>query len=63
LWGLQTSPSRYVITINPNIRADTFMIETATGRVLHLVTYTDLEGDPRVWEIMPRIDSDAEFTA
>ena len=52
-----------MITINPNIRADTFMIETATGRVLHLVTYTDLEGDPLVWEIMPRIDSDAEFTA
>lgn len=37
---------RYQIIINPNVRADTFMIDTATGRVWNL---QDLKDGEQIW--------------
>ena len=48
---------RFQIVFSPNARADTFMIDTQTGKVWQFVTYVDLEGDPHVWQSVPRLDS------
>lgn len=52
---------RYQIVMNPNVRADTFLLDTATGVVWTLVKYTDLKGQPQVWDVMIRLDSLKEF--
>jgi hypothetical protein len=40
-----------------------FMIDTQTGKVWELTRYTDVEGEPRVWVNMTRIDDSAQFFA
>lgn len=50
-------PGRYVIFSNPNVRADTFLVDTQTGKVWYPVTITDAEGRPTVWKYMERVDS------
>lgn len=53
--------SRFVIWSNPNVRADTFLLDTWTGRVWELLTYTDIEGKPRIWQYMVRVDTPKEL--
>ena len=48
---------RFQIFFNPNVRADTFLVDTQTGKVWHLTTYTDVIGNPIIWQYMERIDS------
>ena len=48
---------RYVITVNPNARVDTFLLDTQSGRVWRQVKYTDVKGEPTVWEDMTIIDN------
>lgn len=50
------APGRYQILYSPNARADTFMLDTSTGRVWQFVTYIDLDGDPHAWRLLSRID-------
>lgn len=52
---------RYQIVINSNVRADTFLLDTATGRVWVPTRYTNLKGEPTVWEMQDRADSDEEI--
>jgi len=54
---------RYQIFINPNVRADTFLLDTWTGRVWLRTTYTDLNDEPDVWRLQPRIDNDQDLAA
>lgn len=54
---------RYQLFVNPNVRADTFLLDTATGRIWLRTTYTDIVGDPDVWVVQQRIDSDEELAA
>jgi hypothetical protein len=54
---------RYVMFSNPNVRADLFMIDTQTGRIWTRVAYTDLEGEPEVWQIQDRVDNPDELRA
>jgi hypothetical protein len=54
-------PGRYQIIINPQARTDTFLLDTATGRVWQLVKYGDLNDEPSVWQQMNRIDNDADL--
>ena len=56
-----TSQGRYVIVFSPLARADTFLLDTQTGRVWQLTTYTDVVGEPRVWKNMARIDTEADL--
>jgi hypothetical protein len=49
-------PGRYQIVVNPQVRADTFLVDTATGRVWQRTTFPFLNGDPDAWNIMPRLD-------
>jgi|SRR5580704_12656698 hypothetical protein len=48
---------RYQIIFNPNVRADTFLLDTQTGKVWLRTTYTDLDGKPDVWEYQDRADN------
>ena len=52
---------RYQIIINPNIRADTRLLDTQTGRTWTAVEYAYLEGKPMVWRIEDRVDNDQEL--
>jgi len=54
---------RFTIIFNPNIRADTYLLDTATGQVWSPVNYTDVVGEPTVWRYMDRIDDAEDFDA
>jgi len=56
-----TAP-RYQLFSNLNVRADTFLLDTATGKIWQMTTYTDMRGDPTVWVLTTHIDSDADLT-
>lgn len=65
--SLATSPApaaprngRYAIVFNPNVRADTFLLDTQSGKVWHQVKYADLKGQPTVWELTTVVDSGPE---
>ena len=47
-------PGRYQIITSPQAVKFTFLLDTATGRVWQLATFTDIKGDPTLWQIMPR---------
>jgi hypothetical protein len=40
------SLGRYQIVINPEVRADTFLLDTETGRIWKPAQYTNLVDDP-----------------
>lgn len=48
---------RYQIVINPQARADTFLLDTATGRIWAPGRYVAWEGEPRVWELEQKFDT------
>ena len=52
---------RYQVVFSPWMRADTFLLDTQTGRMWKPVQYTDLEGEPTVWQYVERLDTAAEF--
>ena len=52
---------RYVLFSNPNVRADLFLLDTQTGRIWTRLSYTDLDGQPEVWQIQDRVDSRDEL--
>jgi hypothetical protein len=55
-------PGRYQILMNPQLVRNTFLLDTATGRVWQLTTFTDVNDTPSVWTIMPRVDNDMEIS-
>lgn len=54
--GESQQQGRYQIILNPAVRADTLLLDTWTGKVWHKVQFTDMYGEPVVWEIMDKID-------
>ena len=52
---------RYVVTFSPFARADTFLIDTLTGKAWQLTRYGDLQGEPIVFKNLERIDSEIQF--
>lgn len=56
-------PGRYQIVFNPSVRADTFMIDTATGRVWQRTNFPSLNGEPDAWNLMVRLDSPSDREA
>lgn len=57
-----SSSGRFQIVINPNLRADTFLLDTATGKTWKPVQYTDVRGMPVIWEFQERVDDDAALS-
>lgn len=47
---------RYQIVINQNARADTFLVDTQTGRVWGRVQISDVAGQPSIWKYEDKID-------
>lgn len=52
---------RFVVTFSPFARADTFLVDTQSGKVWQLTRYTDIQGDPLVFMPIERIDGDSQF--
>ena len=50
-------PGRYQIVMNPQVRADTFLLDTATGKIWQMAKLTDMKGEPVVWQYMERLDN------
>lgn len=51
---------RYQIVFSPNVRADTFLLDTQKGRVWQMTKFSDLPGEPTAWNEMDVIDSTGE---
>lgn len=58
-----TTPGRYQIVINPNLRADTFLLDTQDGKIWRMTKYGQLEGDPIAWEFEIRLDNGQQLNA
>ena len=58
-----TQPGRFQIVVNPAARADTFLLDTASGHIWQRTKYTDLPGQPEVWQIQDRVDSQLDLVA
>jgi hypothetical protein len=54
---------RYVMFSGPTVRADLFLLDTQTGRIWTRVSYTDLKGEPDVWQIQDRVDNRDELVS
>jgi hypothetical protein len=52
---------RYQIIVNPNIRADTFLLDTQTGKTWIQTEITNAKGKPTVWMFRERVDNEQEF--
>lgn len=58
--GAPIQNGRFQIFINPNVRADTFLVDTQTGKVWQLTQFTDVKGEPTAWNRMDRLDDDKQ---
>jgi len=55
--------NRFIIVHSPHVERDTVLLDTVTGRSWELVSYTDLEGDPSAWKLMPQVNSTEDTAA
>jgi hypothetical protein len=55
-----SSSKCFDITFRASIRADTFLIDQCKGRVWQLTQYTNLQGEPLVWDEMIVLDGEIE---
>jgi hypothetical protein len=53
---------RYQIVTSNLAAKFTFLLDTVTGQVWQFAKYTDVNGDPELWEPMIRIDSQSALT-
>lgn len=49
---------QYQIVMRDGVRADTFLLDTHTGRVWKPFTFTSIKGEPEVWILQQRLDSE-----
>ncbi len=59
-WPSETPP-RFQIVFSPHAARDTFLLDTATGRVWQLTSFSYLDGEPVAWDLMTRIDNKDDF--
>jgi hypothetical protein len=52
---------RYQIVISPFTERSTYLLDTETGAVWQLEALATLNGEPLVWNLMPRVDTDADM--
>lgn len=57
----ESPAGRYQIVINPHVRADTFLLDTVTGKVWIRTQYMDITNEPNVWRFEERIDDPHQF--
>jgi hypothetical protein len=56
-----TGIGRFQIVFNPQMRADTFLIDTQKGRLWQLTQFSDLPGKPSAWQEMDVLDYTGEI--
>jgi hypothetical protein len=54
-------PGRYQIVMRTDIRADTFLLDTQTGKTWVHVEWADLKGNPVLWQYIDRMDNHQEY--
>jgi hypothetical protein len=54
---------RYQIVFSPHVRADTFLLDSQTGRIWMQVKMTAFENDPIAWELQDRIEDAESYRA
>jgi hypothetical protein len=54
---------RYQIVVNPSVRADTFLLDTQTGKIWIRTSFSFLEGSPDAWLYQERLDNSAQEDA
>jgi hypothetical protein len=59
--AVPSPPGRYQIVMSPLNARDVFLLDTSTGRVWQRTTMQYLLGEPDIWEIVPRLDNDADL--
>ena len=59
----QNGEGRFRIFFSPHVRADTFLVDTQTGRVWRLTQFTGLNGEPAAWVPMSRLDNPEDQAA
>jgi hypothetical protein len=47
--------------MNPSVRADTYLLDTQTGRIWKSVVFTDLQGSPEAWEEVDVLRTQADW--
>jgi hypothetical protein len=57
----ESAVGRYQILYNPNVRADTFLLDTQTGKVWTPTQFSQFKHVPTAWLIQDRIDNDAQL--
>jgi hypothetical protein len=55
-----SNSGRYQIIFSPHLRADTFLVDTQTGKVWQKTSYAFLQGEPEAWLNVDRIDTPLE---
>jgi hypothetical protein len=61
-WSIQSHPTgRFQIFYSPHGARDTFLLDTQTGRVWQLTSFSYLDGEPVAWDLMTRIDNKEDF--
>jgi hypothetical protein len=53
---------RYQIFTNPNVRADTFLLDTQTGNTWIQTQITEAAGGPTIWVYRERVDNEEQLT-
>ena len=56
-----SSGGRYQIVYSPHGARDTFLLDTETGQVWQLTSFSYLEGQPVAWDRVTRIDNQEDF--
>jgi hypothetical protein len=59
----KAQPGRYQIVMHPTFRGDQYLLDTMTGQIWQLVTFTTLQGEPMAWKYMNRIDNPSDYNA
>jgi hypothetical protein len=54
---------RYQIVINPSVRADTFLLDTQTGKIWVRSTFSYVAGSPDAWVYQERLDNSSQVDA
>jgi hypothetical protein len=60
--GRAFGSGRYQIVFSPHNVSDTFLVDTATGRIWRDKKFVAYEGDPEGWETEHRFDAEPEWT-
>src|SRR4051794_30948686 len=53
---------RFQIVMHPTIRADQYLLDTVTGQVWQLTSFSSLKSEPTAWSYMTRIDNGSDMT-